>query len=66
MPDGELVTARYVWVVYVCKFCMKSTGILQLLPNHLIYDLFINIFFCGATPKIVPRPYRCFFHVTRN
>jgi hypothetical protein len=26
MPDGELVTAGYVSVVFVCKFCVKSSG----------------------------------------
>jgi hypothetical protein len=29
MPDCELVTAGYVAVVYVCKFCIKSSGCLE-------------------------------------
>jgi hypothetical protein len=29
MPDGKLVTARYVSVVYVCKFCINSAGRLE-------------------------------------
>jgi hypothetical protein len=26
MPGGGLVIARYASVVYVCKFCIKSSG----------------------------------------
>ena len=33
MPDGELVTAGYVSVVYVCRFCIKSSG--RLVCNFL-------------------------------
>jgi hypothetical protein len=29
MPDGELVTAGYVLVVYVCKFCINRSGRLE-------------------------------------
>jgi hypothetical protein len=29
MPDGELLTAGYVLVVYVCKFCINSLSRLE-------------------------------------
>jgi hypothetical protein len=29
MPYGELVTAGYVSVVYVCRFCIKCSGRLE-------------------------------------
>ena len=29
VPNGELVTAGYVSVVYVCRFCIKSSGRLR-------------------------------------
>jgi hypothetical protein len=29
MADGELVTAGYFSVVYVCKFCIKISGRLE-------------------------------------
>jgi hypothetical protein len=29
MSDRELVTARYVSVVYICKLCIKRSGRLE-------------------------------------
>jgi hypothetical protein len=35
LPDGELVRAGYVLVIYVCKFCVKSLGLWSVISDLL-------------------------------